>query len=81
MAVGALPIRGLRGPFFGKLSVAAFTVFVVRNIQFPDLAIPLRRIVTAGALFNGLSLFPDVFPGLILVVTPVTGFNVTVGMF
>ena len=81
MAVGALPIRGLRGPFFGKLSVAAFTVFVVRNIQFPDLAIPLRRIVTAETLFDGLPLLPNVLPVLILVVTPITGFNVTVGMF
>ena len=81
MAIRALPIRGLRGPFFGKLSVAAFTVFVVSNIQLPDSAIPLGWIVTAETLFDGLPFLPNVLSVLILVVTPITGFNETVGMF
>jgi hypothetical protein len=81
MAIRALSIWGLCGPFPGKLSVAAFTVFVVSNIQLPDSAIPFGRIVTAETLFDGLPLLPNVLPVLILVVTPITGFNVTVGMF
>jgi hypothetical protein len=81
MAIRALSIRGLRAPFPCKLSVAAFTVFVVSNIELPDSAIPLGRIVTAGAFLDRLPLLPDVLSVLILVVTPFTGFNVTVGMF
>jgi hypothetical protein len=81
MAIRALPIRGLRGPVPGKLSVAAFAVFVVSNIQLPDSAVPLGRIVTAETLFDRLPLLPNILSVLILVVTPVTGFNVTVGMF
>jgi hypothetical protein len=61
--------------------MAAFTVFVEGNIQLPDLALPLGWIVTAGALFNRLPLLPNVLSVLILVVTPITGFNVIVGMF
>jgi hypothetical protein len=81
MAIRALPIRGLRALFPGKLSVAAFAVFVVSNVQLPDPAVPLGRIVTAGAFLDRLPLLPDVLSVLILVVTPVTGFNITVGMF
>jgi hypothetical protein len=73
MAIRALPIRGLRAPFPCKLSVAAFAVFVVSNIQLPDSAIPLGRIVTAETLFDRLPLLPDVLSVLILVVTPIVG--------
>jgi hypothetical protein len=81
MAIRALSIRGLGAPFPCKLSVAAFTVFVVSNIQLSGSAIPLGRIMAAGALFNRLPLLPNVLSVLILVVTPITGFNITVGMF
>jgi hypothetical protein len=81
MAIRALPIRGLCGPFPGKLSVTAFAVFVVSNVQPPNSAIPLGRIVTAETLFDRLPLLPNVLSVLILVMTTFTGFNVTVGMF
>lgn len=81
MAIRALSIRGLRALFPCKLSVAAFTVFVVSNIQLSGPALSLGRIVTAEALLDRLPLFPDVLSVLILVMTPITGFNVTVGMF
>ena len=81
MAIRALSIRGLRGPFLGKLSVAAFTVFVEGNIQLLDAALALGRIVTGETLFDRLPLLPNVLSVLILVVTPITGFNVTLGMF
>jgi len=81
MAIRALSIRGLRAPFPCKLSVTAFAVFVVSDVQLPDSAIPLGRIVTAETLFDRLPLLPDVLSILILVVAPITGFNVTVGMF
>jgi hypothetical protein len=81
MAIRALSIRRRGAPFLCKLSVAAFAVLVVSNVQLPDLAIPLGRIVTAGALFDWLSLLPDVLPVLILVVTAITGFDIAIGVF
>ena len=81
MAIGALSIRGLSFAFLCKLPVAAFAVFMVSNVQLPDLAVSLGRIVTAGALFNRLALLPDVLTILILVMAAVTGFNVAVCMF
>jgi len=81
MAIRALSIRGLGPPFPGQLPVATFAVFVVSNIQLADITVPLGRIVTAGALFDGLPLLPNILSVLILVMTPITEFNITVGMF
>ena len=81
MAIRALPVRGPGVPFPGKLAVATLAVFVVSNIQFPDLAVSFLWIVACGALLDRLSLFPDVFPSLIVMVTRITGINITFGMF
>jgi hypothetical protein len=61
--------------------MAALAVFVVSNIQLPDLALSFYRIVTLGALLNRLSFFPDVLSVFIVVVTRITGIDIALGMF
>jgi hypothetical protein len=81
MTIRALSVRSPGAPFPGKLSVATLAVFVVSNIQLANLAVSFLWIVTCGALLDGLSLLPDVFPVLVVVVARIAGINITFGMF
>jgi nitrate reductase gamma subunit len=61
--------------------MAAFAVFVEGDVQFPGVALSLRRIVTGETLLDRLSFLPDVLAVFIFMVTVFAGLDITLGMF
>ena len=81
MAIGALFVWGVGASFSCQLLMAAFTVFVVGNVQLPGVALSLGWIVAAGTLLDRLPFVPDVLAVFIFMVTIFAGLDITFRMF
>ena len=81
MTIGALSVRSVGASFPRKRLMAAFAVFVEGDIQFPGVALSLRRIVAHLTLLDRLSFMPNVLAVFVFMVAVLTRFDIAFGMF
>jgi hypothetical protein len=81
MAIRALAVGRVGGPFPSKLLMAAFAVLMKGDVQLPGVALSFRRIMAGGVLFDRLSFLPGILTVLIFMVALPAGLNLNLDTF